>query len=162
MGVKDEQGFTEFVRSRGDGLTRTARLLIPDRGEAEDALQTALLRLTRHWPVDSPDAYVRRALVNLAKDRRRRGHLVPEPADSHRTPSSLPDHADAHASQAYLEDLLRLVPERQRSAVVLRVIDGLSEAETAAAMKCAPGTVKSNLSRGLARLRELLPEGASR
>lgn len=160
--VKDEAGFTEFVRERGDSLTRTARLLIPDRGEAEDAVQTALLRLCRHWPVAAPAGYVRRTLANLARDRGRRRHLVPEPVpDSEERLRTLPDHADAHASQAYLEELVRRLPERQRTAVVLRVIEGLSEAETAATMNCSPGSVKSNLSRGLARLRELLPEGAT-
>ena len=161
--MKDEDGFSDFVRRRGDALTRTARLLIPDRGDAEHAVQTALLRLTRHWPVDSPEAYVRRALVNLATDRGRRRHLVPEPAEPRDDRfRSLPDHADAHASQLFLEELLRLVPERQRSAIVLRVVEGLSESETAQTMGCSAGTVKSNLSRGLARLRDLLPEGASR
>lgn len=161
--MKDEDGFSDFVRRRGDALTRTARLLIPDRGDAEDAVQTALLRLTRHWPVSSPDAYVRQTLVNLARDRGRRRHLMPEPAPPREGwLASLPDHADAHASQAFLEDLLRRVPERQRSAVVLRVIEGLTEADTAKAMSCSAGTVKSNLSRGLARLRDLLPEGATR
>lgn len=161
--MKDEDGFTEFVRQRGDALTRTARLLIPDRGDAEDVVQTALLRLTRHWPVASPEAYVRRALVNLASDRGRRRHLVPEPSEPREAKlSAWPDHADGHASQAFLEEVLSLLPERQRTAVVLRVIEGLSEAETASTMKCTAGTVKSNLSRGLVRLRELLPEGATR
>ncbi len=123
----------------------------------------ALLRLTKHWPVAAPEAYVRRALVNLARDRGRRRHLVPQPqsAPEHRH-TTLPDHADAHASQAFVEALLSLVPERQRAAVVLRVLEGLSEAETAAAMACSPGTVKSNLSRGLQRLRDLLPLEAAR
>jgi RNA polymerase sigma-70 factor (sigma-E family) len=155
--MKDEAGFTSFVRDRGDGLARTARLLIPDRGEAEDALQTALLRLCRRWPVEAPEAYARRALVNLAIDRGRRRHLVPTPAEPHRDPPGLPDPADALASQAYVEELMRLLPERQRAAVVLRVVLQLSEAETAAAMGCTAGTVKSSLSRGLARLRASLP-----
>jgi RNA polymerase sigma-70 factor (sigma-E family) len=159
VGVKHEEEFTSFVRDRGDALTRTARLLIPDRGEAEDALQTALMRLTRHWPLAAPEPYVRRILVNLARDRGRRRHLVPTPAAHEGHVQSVPDPADAHASQAFLEDLLLLLPSRQRCAVVLRVIDGLSEAETADAMRCSAGTVKSNLSRGLTRLRELLPEG---
>lgn len=88
---------------------RTARLLVIDHGEAEDALQTALLRLTRHWPVEAPEAYVRKALVNLARDRGRRKHLVATPAE-HLEPGGLPDHADAHASQAYLEVLLGRLP----------------------------------------------------
>jgi RNA polymerase sigma-70 factor (sigma-E family) len=159
--VKDEEGFTAFVRDRGDALARTARLLVLDHGEAEDALQTALLRLTRHWPVEAPEAYLRRTLVNLARDRGRRRHLVAAPVEQPEL-SGLPDHADAHASQAFLEALLRQLPAKQRATVVLRSIEGLSEAETAAAMGCSAGTVKSNLSRGLARLRELLPEEASR
>ena len=158
--MKDEAGFTAFVRERGDALTRTARLLIPDRGEAEDALQVALLRLTRHWPVEAPDAYVRQALVNLARDRGRRRHLVPEPSDAV-VVVAVPDLADAHAAAGHLVALLSALPERQRTTVVLRVLEGLSEAECAQVMDCAPGTVKSNLARGLDRLRTLLPEGAT-
>lgn len=105
-------------------------------------------------------AYLRRTLVNLSRDRGRRRHLVPAPAETRDEGLiGLPDHADAHASQAALEHLLSALPARQRAAVVLRVIEGLSEAEAAAALRCAPGTVASNLSRGLARLRLLLPEG---
>jgi RNA polymerase sigma factor (sigma-70 family) len=53
---------------------------------------------------------------------------------------------------------LRRLPERQRTAVVLRYYQDLSEAETAAAMGCSLGTVKSSVSRGLARLRSLMGE----
>jgi RNA polymerase sigma factor (sigma-70 family) len=68
----------------------------------------------------------------------------------------LADLADAVAAQAHLETLLGLLPPRQRLAVVLRVVEGYSEQETARLMRCAPGTVKSSLARGLARLREVL------
>ncbi len=160
--MKYEQEFSAWVRERGDALLRTARLLIPDHGEAEDALQTALLRISRHWPVEAPDAYVRKALVNLAHDRSRRRHLVAEPAevrDERR--AALPDLGDALASQQALEQLLAQLPARQRVTVVLRVLEGYSEADTARVMGCAPGTAKSNLARGLARLRELLPTDTS-
>jgi RNA polymerase sigma-70 factor (sigma-E family) len=156
--VKQEREFVSFVERRGAVLLRTARLLVIDDGEAEDALQTALLRLCRHWPVEAPDAYVRRTLVNLASDRARRRHLVPTPSEvADERLARLPDLADAVASQHALEHLVRQLPPRQRAAVVLRVLDGLSETETAAVMRCSAGTVKSNLSRGLSRLRELLP-----
>lgn len=162
VGMTDEVGFTEFVREHGAALLRTTRLLVPDGTEAQDVLQTALLRLSRHWPVRHPHAYVRRSLVNLTRDRSRRRHLVPEPAEARDDRvAPLPDHADSHASQAALEQLLSLLPAKQRAAVVLRVIEGLSEAEAAHALRCAPGTVASNLSRGLSRLRAHLPEGAS-
>lgn len=160
--MKDEAGFIAFVREHEDALLRTTRLLVRDPGEAQDMLQVALLRLSRHWPVEHPQAYLRRTLVNLSRDRGRRRHLVPEPAASRDEPvTGLPDHADAHASQAALEHLLSVLPARQRAAVVLRVVERLTEAEAAAALRCAPGTVASNLSRGLTRLRAHLPEGAS-
>ncbi len=160
--MKDEAGFTAFVRQHEDALLRTTRLLVRDHGEAQDVLQVALMRLLRHWPVEHPQAYLRRTLVNLSRDRGRRRRLVPEPAEARNERlTGLPDHADAHASQAALEHLLSVLPARQRAAVVLRVIEGLSEAEAAAALRCATGTVASNLSRGLTRLRAHLPEGAS-
>lgn len=158
--MKDEAGFSEFVREHGDALLRTTRLLVRDPHEAQDVLQVALLRLSRHWPVEHPQAYLRRTLVNLSRDRGRRRHLVPEPAQAHQERSvGVPDHADAHASQTALEQLLAQLPARQRAAVVLRVVEGLSQAEAAAALRCAPGTVASNLARGLARLRTHLPDG---
>lgn len=159
MNVDDEAAFSLFVRERGDCLLRHARLLIPDDGDAEDALQTALLRLTRHWSrqLDSPEAYVRRTLVNLATDRGRRRHLVAPPALLVETGASTgPDHAEAVAARAELDAVLRQLPPRQRVAVVLRVIDGLSEAETAAAMGTSAGTAKSNLARGLQKVRASL------
>lgn len=150
----DEQEFVAFVRERGDVLLRFSRRLIPDAGEAEDALQTALLRLTAHWPKDHPEAYVRAALVNLAKDRARRRHLVAVPTQVQLDGAVIDlDYADAVEAQARLDDVLSTLPPRQRIAVVLRVLDGLSEAETAAAMGCSPGTVKSNLARGLDKAR---------
>ncbi|GHJ49363.1 RNA polymerase sigma24 factor [Catellatospora sp. TT07R-123] len=161
MGVtpSEELDFTRFVRAHGDRLLRLARLLVPDPAEAEDVLQTALLRLTRHWSrrLDSPEAYVRAVLVNLAKDRGRRTHLVPVPVDVE--PDRIgadPDHAEAVAARAQLDQLLAQLPPRQRVTVVLRVVDGLSEAETAALMRCSAGTVKSNLARGLDKVRAAL------
>lgn len=159
----EERDFTAFVRAKGDRLLRFARLLVPDRAEAEDILQTALLRLARHWPkrLEAPEAYVRAALVNLAKDRGRRSHLVPVPTEvDTNLPDTGSDHtdavADAVAAQVQLDQILATLPPRQRVTVVLRVIDDLSEAETAALMRCSPGTVKSNLARGLDKVRAAL------
>lgn len=159
MTPAEEADFSRFVRESGDRLLRHSRLLIGDDGEAEDALQVALLRLTRHWSrqLDSPEAYVRRTLVNLATDRGRRRHLVAQPALAVETGgASDPDHADAVAARGELDAMMSALPPRQRAAVVLRVIDGLSEAETAAAMGTSPGTAKSNLARGLQKLRTSL------
>ena len=158
MSVKGaaEQEFIAFVRDRGDRLLRFARLLILDPGDAEDALQLALLRLVKHWSrgVKAPEAYVRATLVNLAKDGARRKHLVPVPVDTGPREEACGDHAEAFHAQARLDLLLSQLPPRQRTTVVLRVIEGCSEAETAQLMRCSAGTVKSNLARGLASLRK--------
>lgn len=153
----EELAFTQFVRDRGDDLQRYARWLIPDAAESEDALQVALLRLARRWSseIRSPEAYVRVTLRNVTTDRARRRHLVPVPTlDAGRAPRDSPDHADALAAQTDLDEILATLPPRQRVTVVMRVLEGLTEAETAAALDCSPGTVKSNLARGLQRARE--------
>jgi RNA polymerase sigma-70 factor (sigma-E family) len=152
---EQERDFTAFVRAQGNALARYARLLFADAGAAEDALQTALLRVANNWPkgVDVPVAYARTALRNLALDEGRRRHLVPVPSDDQPATAPAPDIADALVAAHVLDRVLSALPPRQRMTVVLRVIDGLSEAETAQAMRCSPGTVKSNLARGLARLR---------
>jgi RNA polymerase sigma-70 factor (sigma-E family) len=158
-----EAEFTEFVRTHGDALLRYARLLVPDEVEAEDVLQVALLRVLKHWPeqLRSPEAYARSVLVNLGRDRARRRHLVPVPVPESSDPTGGdlapgPDPADAISARARLDQVLAALPPRQRVTVVLRVLEGLSEAETAAAMGCSAGTVKSNLSRGLANARAAL------
>lgn len=155
MTPEQEEDFTAFVRDSGDALARYARLLFADVGAAEDALQTALVRLAKQWPsgIDAPLAYSRTVLRNLALDEGRRRHLVPVPSQDEPAFAPAPDIADAHAAAELLDRVLSALPARQRTTVVLRVIDGLSEAETAQAMRCAVGTVKSNLARGLARLR---------
>lgn len=155
MTPDQEQDFTAFVCENSDSLARYARLLFADNGAAEDALQTALLRLAKQWPVgiDAPLAYSRTVLRNLALDEGRRRHLVPVPSPDEPAVAPVPDIADAHAAAERMDRVLSALPAKQRTTVVLRVIDGLSEAETAQAMQCAVGTVKSNLARGLARLR---------
>ena len=163
MNRAEEESFTEFVEGSGDRLLAFARLLIFDRGEAEDALQVALMRLARQWHrnLDAPDAYMRRALVNIARDRARRRHLVPALLRSARTPEgSYEDDPVPSATREALEELLGGLPPQQRFTVVLRVVEGHSEAETAALLKCAKGTVKSNLARGLDRLRANLTDSA--
>lgn len=161
MKSSDEQDFTAFVRDRGDALLRYARLLEPDPAAAEDVLQIALMRVLRHWPkrLDAPEAYARAAILNLVRDRARRRHLVAVPAEATRDQAGdTPGAIEALIAQERLERLLGSLPQRQRVTVVLRVIEGLNEAETAKAMDCSTGTVKSNLARGLDKLRVALAE----
>lgn len=156
MGPTEDQAFTEFVRASGTGLLRFARLLEPDPGLAEDLLQVALIRVHRNWrsAAEAPVAYARTTLVNLSKDVARRRHLVAIPAESRPDAGPhAPDVADQIAARDLLDHVLASLPPRQRTTVVLRVIEGLSETETAALMDCSIGTVKSNLARGLASVR---------
>lgn len=155
MTPAEEEGFTAFVHERGGALLRYARMLVPGDAEAEDVLQLALLRLTRHWPkgLDAPEAYTRRAILNVVRDRARRRHLVPVPTTSAGDEQERQPDIDRVDARSRLDELLSTLPPRQRAAVVLRLIEGLSEAEAATAMGCSAGTVKSNLSRGLAKLR---------
>jgi RNA polymerase sigma-70 factor (sigma-E family) len=159
MTPSEEQAFTAFVRDQGDGLLRYAHLLTADRVDAEDVLQVALTRVARHWsrPLDAPEAYTRAAILNIVRDRSRRRHLVPVPsiAGDDRAVTGA-DHSEALAARTRVEELLGDLPPQQRVTVVLRIIEGLSVAETAQALGCSEGTVKSNLARGLDKLRHTL------
>ncbi len=145
-------GFEAYVAARTPALMRTSYLLTGDWQRAEDLLQTALMRCYGRWDrIREPDAYVRRALVvTYAGWRRRR--WVGE------APGLVPERAgeDAIGPAAERADMLRLLaelPPRQRAVVVLRYYEDLPEAEVAALLGISPGTVKSQASRALARLR---------
>ncbi|MEV3987085.1 MULTISPECIES: SigE family RNA polymerase sigma factor [unclassified Nonomuraea] len=153
------EGFREFVSARQQALMRTAYLLTGDAHRAEDLLQTVLTRIARHWPKlakdGNPEAYARRALVNehVSWLRRRRTDILtsspPEPAYD-------PESAGLHR-MVLQQALVRLTP-RQRAVLVLRFYEDLSVEETAEALGCSPGTVKSQTHYALGRLRVLAPE----
>ena len=163
MGQQQEVEFTAFVDEYGDRLTRFAHLLVGNPHDAEDLLQAALLKVFRRWSSASaaPLAYSKTALVNLAKDGYRSRPRMPLPQADVTVDTVEPDIAEAIAAQARIESLLAELPPRQRVTVVLRVLDGHSTDETAALMSCSTGTVKSNLARGLERLRDSLDASAS-
>jgi len=165
FGVRVDPSFEEFVNARSTALLRTAFLLSGDRGHAEDMLQSALLRAARHWPRvrDAPDAYVRKILINLSHDRRRwlfrRPREAPLPADPDLVHARDPAF-DQIDERGYLVHLLAALPIRQRQVLILRYFEDLSIEQTAQLLNCTTGTVKSYANRGLARLRELLADGA--
>lgn len=151
--------FDRFVLDRSTALLRTAVLLVGDRGHAEDLLQTALLRLAARWrSAHDPEAYVRRVLVNLARDRwRRAARRVPEQALEHATDVSTGrDPADTVVDRDALRRALADLPRRQREVIVLRFFADLSVADTAQALRTSEGTVKAHTSRAVARLRRSL------
>jgi len=154
-----DEEFTEFVAARQKDLLRTAWLLVGDAHRAEELTQQALVRTYAAWPrarAGDPLAYSRRVLVNLRTDswrRRRREVLVREVPEAPATDRSA---ADAHADRDRLLRALGTLTARQRRAVVLRHLVGLSEAEAAEALGVSVGTVKSTTSRALALLRDAL------
>lgn len=144
--------FDDFVAARSPALLRTAYLLTRDHALAEDLLQTALTKAWFAWRrIDGhPEAYVRRILVTTyASWWRRRWNGE----QAHETlPERAVDPADAEASHDLWQAMTQL-PRRQRAVVVLRYFEDLSVAETAAALEVSEGTVKSQLSKALAKLR---------
>ncbi len=141
-------------------LVRTATLLTAgDAHLAEDLVQSTLTKLYVSWSsvrrADNPDAYVRRTLVNALIDERRRLWWRRE-----RPVAELPDRTAADPGSEHLGDDLRAALQklgpRMRAAVVFRYLYDLDIAETADALGCSQGTVKSQTARALDRLRTVL------
>ena len=156
-GASHDGEFTEFVQASWPGLYRTAFLLLGDRGLAEDLAQTALTKTYAAWSRieerSATPAYARRVLVNTAASWfRRKGWRNELPT------SDLPEriHAPDPSTRPAVIDALGQLPPRQRAVVVLRFYEDLSVAETADALGCSPGTVKSQTFEAFAKLRVLL------
>ncbi|WP_229076667.1 SigE family RNA polymerase sigma factor [Actinoplanes sp. DH11] len=154
-----EDEFTAFVAERGQSLLRIAHAMTGDREAAQDLVQGALAKAYSRWPRIHGDAeaYVRKILYN---DRisawRRPGSRnevsmadVPERAGQDR-------HDDDVAERLALREALLSLPARQRAVLVMRYLEDRSVEETAEALGCRPGTVASQSSRALAKLRELV------
>jgi RNA polymerase sigma-70 factor (sigma-E family) len=160
-----EEGFREFVSERSGALLRLAYLLSADRATAEDVLQTALVRAYLRWPriAAGPEAYVRRIVVSVAADERRKPYRRREVAAE-----QVPDTADPsepfHSAEVpeRLRAALRALPPRQRAAVVLRHWVGLEPAEAAELLGCSVETVRSQTMRGLEKLRAAYPAETER
>jgi RNA polymerase sigma-70 factor (sigma-E family) len=147
--------------ARGDRLLRAAIMLAGGHADGEDLLQAALERVYRHWGrIDGdPEGYLRRTLYHLAADGWRRNGMLRARSGLLRPSTENPDETAAVDQRDELIRLLRSLPARQRTAVILRYWEELSEAETARLMGCSVGNVKSAASRGLRKLRELSGEG---
>ena len=156
-----EDEFRAWVTEHRPRLVRTATLLTAgDRHLAEDIVQTTLTRLYLAWPrirrADGPDAYVRRSLVNALIDERRRPFWRRERAHAQVPDATVPANLSRPDGFDELEAALAELPPGMRAAVVFRHVHELSVAETAGALNCSEGNVKSQTARGLERLRAAL------
>ncbi|MCX5214381.1 SigE family RNA polymerase sigma factor [Kitasatospora sp. NBC_00240] len=160
MRGSDIEDYTSFVRARSAALFRTALLLTGERHTADDLVQSTLERVYRNWrrvrSADVPEAYARRILVNLANDRWRRQRSHPE--------APLPDDAGGGRVDPYqgvdvrdeLMRTLQTLPTSMRTVLVLRYFEELSDVEIAGLMNTSASTVRSQASRGLAKLRSVV------
>jgi RNA polymerase sigma-70 factor (sigma-E family) len=148
--------FREYVTQRGRALLRTAYLLTGNLADAEDLVQAALAKTYLAWDRiedrGALDGYVRRAMVNTHISWWRRRRVQEFPTDE------LPDRAVAdHAGDSDLQETMRRaidrLPHRMRAAVVLRYYEDMTEAEVAERLGVSLGTVKSTVSRAVAKLR---------
>jgi RNA polymerase sigma-70 factor (sigma-E family) len=149
--------FTEFAHASWASLYRTAYLLLGDAAEAEDLVQTALAKTYAAWPkvrdVNAAPGYARTVLVNTASSWFRKRSWRNE-----RPTEQLPDLVQEHdpSDRPALMSALAVLPPRQRAVIVLRFYEDLSVAQAASALGVTEGTVKSQTSDALARLRTLL------
>jgi RNA polymerase sigma-70 factor (sigma-E family) len=155
--------FEEFVATRGGELTRFAYVLCGDHHLAEDLVQEVLARMLPRWTrierdVQYPDAYVRTAVVReFLSWRRRRASTETATADPPEPRVPLPDAAARHAQRDELWQALAALPRSHRAVLVLRFFEDLPDDEIATVLGCKKTTVRGHAMRGLARLREILP-----
>lgn len=154
--------FQGFVTNRWSQLMRTAFLLTGQQHAAEDLVQSSLERTYVSWrkvsAAGDPDAYVRRIMINTHARRHRRKlkeFLSLQDAAPVLDTCERGDRMAQADDRAALLRALAQLPLRQREAVVLRYWEDLSETQTAEAMGCSVGTVKSNAAKGIAKLRAI-------
>jgi RNA polymerase sigma-70 factor (sigma-E family) len=174
-GAADRASFEQFVEGSSSRMLTMAMLLTGhNRADAEDLLQAVLERAFRRWRgicrTGDPGPYVRQMLVNASVDRWRLQRRRPEqPLGSDDGPPAAaglsgPDQSAAIADQDLLWRALAQLPPGQRAVLVLRYYEDLTEAQTAAVLGCTVGSVKTQSSRALAKLRDIVgsADGGSR
>jgi RNA polymerase sigma-70 factor (sigma-E family) len=150
--------FCEWAASSQDRLLRAAYLMTGDRQLAEDLVQEAFIKVAMKWKKighENPDGYVRRIMYHDSVSwwRRRREVPVERMADG-----AVPADPDAVDRVLVVRTALASLTAKQRAVVVLRYFDDLSEREVADVLNVSVGTVKSQTSAALARLRRTAPQ----
>ncbi|QGN49010.1 SigE family RNA polymerase sigma factor [Micromonospora sp. WMMD558] len=161
MDEDDRARLAEFVASRTPALMRVAYLLTGDRHAAEDLFQSALARTIPKWRTlrhADPEGYLRtvmyREQVSWWRRLRRRREIALTGADE----AVQQDPSGGTDVRLAMRAALRHLPPAQRTVVVLRYYEDLTETQVAEALGCTVGTVRSRTHRAVSRLRQLLPD----
>jgi RNA polymerase sigma-70 factor (sigma-E family) len=153
----ETDSFAQFIEARARALQRTAWLLTNDWALAQDLVQTALARSWPYWGRirhgDDPEVYVRRVMVNTWAAWRRRRWRAEQPSGMLTDQAAPGDMATDVTTRLAVGSVLAPLTDRQRTVVVLRLFDDLSEVQVAQILGCAVGTVKATMSQALTRLR---------
>jgi RNA polymerase sigma-70 factor (sigma-E family) len=162
MSAKPDGEFREFMQARWPAMVRLAYGLTGDQGHAEDVAQAAFARAYASWArvrrSGDPDAYVRQIVINENRNRFRKRRVTERLTDSPPEPVLIDvpwtDAIREYDERSALMAALQRLGPRQRAVIVLRYWMDLTEHETAAALNCSVGTVKSQASRARAALRQ--------
>ncbi len=159
--MADSTAFAEFATSRHGALFRYAYLLAGDRGLAEDLVQEALVTTYVRWhrlrDPNNAEAYTRRVITTTAIGWwRRKSWRAERPNDDVPDRPADSTAADESTARVWLWHELQQLPPRQRAAIVLRYYEDLTEPQTAEILDCSVGTVKSQVSDALKKLRARL------
>ncbi|HVY93900.1 MAG TPA: RNA polymerase sigma factor [Bryobacteraceae bacterium] len=158
--------FDDIVHQRETCVLRTAFRILGNWADAEDVAQEVFLRLHRHGLLFETDAafgsWMYRVTVNLCLDKARRRTARPsvEMPDLPSKDLSAETSVIRDQQKQQLMEALETLPPRERAAIVLREIEGLSTGEVAVIMGSAEATVRSQVAKAMSRLREILSKGA--
>ncbi|GAB3472433.1 SigE family RNA polymerase sigma factor [Kineococcus endophyticus] len=150
-----------LIAWKGPELVRLARGLLKDPHQAEDVVQDVLARCVLKWSriqaVEDPSAYLNRMVVNAIVSHHRRPWRREQVSDPAELPeAAVPDASEGHDERQHYLTLLRRLPDAQRATLVLRLYEGLPDAEIADLLHCSQATVRSHAYRGLRTLRRFL------
>jgi RNA polymerase sigma-70 factor (sigma-E family) len=154
----EQVSFEEYVDAHGQSLLRLAYVLTGDGHLAEDLTQISLADAYRHWSkvsaARSPDAYVRRMLVNAHLSWRRRRSSTEQPSDLTQVAAGrTQDTSEALAARDEMRQILTRLAPRARTVLVLRYYADHDDATIAELMGISEGAVRATASRAIASLR---------
>jgi RNA polymerase sigma-70 factor (sigma-E family) len=157
--MTDEQAFADFVRHRAAALYRYGYVLTGNHHDADDLVQDALIKLRGHWSRvarrDDPTGYVRTTMTRLHVStwRRRRREWPTSAVPDRAVADPAFDRVETAGPAAALRAVLATLPPKQQAVLVLRFYERLTDAEIAATLGVTRGTVRSQASRALDKLR---------